>query len=328
MLDIRAYLPGRKKTTASGWISFNAVCCTYNGHSADRRGRGGIKINDQGWSYHCFNCGYTASFIIGRNLTYKARKMLSWLGVPEHEIQRVNLDSIRQRSIQGILDDRQRTANILSDLQFEERELPPFAELLTDQFPGYWQYARERCVPVDYPLMVQVENDGVHWTRPHVVVPFTYDNTIVGYSCRFLDNRMPKYIHDIQPGYVFGTDLQDPAWQFVIVCEGVFDALAISGLAVFHNEISDLQARLIRNLDRQIIVVPDQDQAGVSLIDRAIELGWSVSIPDWPQDVKDINDAVKKYGRLATLLTIMQSRETSKLKIELRKKQLVKRLQH
>ena len=327
MIDILSYVSGKKKSTASGWVSFNAICCVHNGHSQDKRGRGGIKTSDQGWSYHCFNCGYTASFIVGRNLTYKARRLLSWLGVPDEEIARVNLDSLRHRNILGLLDERQRTANLLADIQFEEKELPPFAEILTEEYPTYWQYARDRCVPTDYPLMVQIHNDGVHWTRHHVVVPFTYNNTIVGYSCRFLDNRTPKYIHDVQPGYVFGTDLQKPDWQYAIVCEGIFDALAISGLAVFHNEISDAQVRLIRNLDKQIIVVPDQDKSGLPLIDRALELGWSVSIPDWGPNCKDINDAVKKFGRLETLLTIMQSRETSKIKIELRKKQLVKRLQ-
>jgi DNA primase len=96
---------------------------------------------------------------------------------------------------------------------------------------------------------------------------------------------------------------------------------------VLHNEISDAQARLIRSLGREITVVPDQDQAGLELIDRAVELGWAVSIPAW-EDCKDVNDAVKKYGRLGTLLTIMQARETSRIKIELRKKQLVKKLRN
>jgi DNA primase len=93
-----------------------------------------------------------------------------------------------------------------------------------------------------------------------------------------------------------------------------------------HNTISDGQARLIRSLGKEITVVPDQDQAGIALIDRAVELGWAVSIPDWPREVKDVNDAVIQFGKLATLLTIMQARETSKIKIELRKKQLVKRI--
>ena len=71
-----------------------------------------------------------------------------------------------------------------------------------------------------------------------------------------------------------------------------------------------------------------QDQAGIELIDRAVELGWSVSVPDWPEEVKDVNDAVVKYGKLGTLLTILQARETSKIKIELRKKHLVKRIRN
>jgi DNA primase len=125
---------------------------------------------------------------------------------------------------------------------------------------------------------------------------------------------------------VFGTDLQHNNWQYAIVVEGIFDALSIAGLAVMHNNISDGQAKLIRNLGRDIIVVPDQDTAGVELIERAIELGWSVSVPDWGPDIKDVNDAVVKYGKLATLLTILRARETSRIKIELRKKNLVKRL--
>jgi DNA primase len=97
-------------------------------------------------------------------------------------------------------------------------------------------------------------------------------------------------------------------------------------LAVLHAEINDAQVRLIRSLGRDVVIVPDQDEPGMKLVDRAVELGWAVSMPDWPADVKDVNDAVIRWGRLATLITIMQARETSRIKIELRKKQLVKRL--
>jgi DNA primase len=108
--------------------------------------------------------------------------------------------------------------------------------------------------------------------------------------------------------------------------EGIFDALSINGVAVMHNDISDAQARMIRSLDREITVVPDQDTAGMALVDRAIELGWAVSMPDWGADIKDVNDAVIKYGRLGTLLTIHEARETSRIKIELRKKTLLRKL--
>ena len=96
---------------------------------------------------------------------------------------------------------------------------------------------------------------------------------------------------------------------------------------MLHAEINDAQVRLIRSLGKEVIVVPDQDVAGMKLVDRAVELGWSVSMPEWP-DCKDVNDAVIKYGRLATLITILQAREHSKIKIELRKKQIVKRIRN
>ena len=323
MLDILDHLPAKRKTSPSGWISFNAVCCHHNGDSPDGRQRGGIKATEQGWSYHCFNCGYTASFIIGRSLSYKARKLLTWLGMQEREIDLINLESLRHKSINGILEDRQQVVNILQGINFEERELPAGAEFLTDNFPVQWDYLQSRCVPADFPFMVQALAK-----RAGVIVPFTHNNKIVGSTIRFLDDRNPRYLNDMQPGYVFGTDLQHSDWTHVIVTEGIFDALSIGGLALMHNTVSDAQARLIRKLGREVTVVPDQDRAGLDLIDRAVELGWAVSIPNWDPNVKDVNDAVKKYGKLGTLLTIMQARETSRIKIELRKKQLAKRLRN
>jgi hypothetical protein len=321
MFDVVTYLPAKRKQTSSGWISFNAPCC------GDKRQRGGLKANEQGWSFHCFNCGTTASFILGRTLGFKARRFLSLLGVPEIEIEHANLESMRHRNIHGLIEDRQKTFNVLSDIKFEEfDDFPPYSEVLTEE-GSYRDYLRNRRVPEDYPVMIQRQNDGVHWVRPNVVIPFTYENKVVGWTARMLDNKIPKFINHTQPGYVFGTDLQKSEWEHVLVMEGIFCALSISGLAVMHNTISDAQARLIRSLGKQITVVPDQDKAGLELIDRAVELGWAVSIPDWGSHNKDINDSVVEHGKLATLLMIMQARETSKIKIELRKKQLAKRLQ-
>jgi hypothetical protein len=318
MIDVISFLPAKRKQTASGWVSFNAPCCIHRGDTQDKRQRGGIKPSPDGsWSYHCFNCGYTASFVLGRNLTFKARKLLEWMNVPQEEIERINLESLKHKSIEGLLGERQEVIQKLQSIEFEDRDLPAVTQELNEFAKEYLQ---KRCVPLDYPFLYKT------MPRRGVVIPFTHNNQVVGHTTRFLDDRTPRYIQDIQPGYVFGTDLQKDNWQVAIVVEGVFDALSINGLAVLHAEINDAQVRLIRSLGRDVVVVPDQDEAGMKLVDRAVELGWSVSMPDWPVDVKDVNDAVIRWGRLATLITIMQARETSRIKIELRKKQLVKRL--
>lgn len=318
MLDILSYLPAKRKTSSSGWVSFNAPCCVHNGENTDKRSRGGLKLSDEGWSYHCFNCGYTASFILGRNLSYKSRKLLTWMNVPQEEIERINLESLKHKSINGLLESRQ-SVERATEICFEERDLPADTQQLSEQTI---QYLHNRRIGLDYPFLFKAQ------PRPGIVIPFTHNNQVVGNCIRFLDNRTPKYLNDMQPGYVFGTDLQHDSWQSVLVMEGVFDALSIGGLAVLHADINDAQVRLIRSLGREVIVVPDQDAAGMKLVDRAVELGWSVSMPEWGDDVKDVNDAVIKYGRLGALLIIMQAREHSKIKIELRKKQIVKRIRN
>jgi hypothetical protein len=318
MIDVVSFLPNKRKQTSSGWISFNAPCCIHRGDTQDKRSRGGIKPSPDGsWSFHCFNCGYTASFVLGRNLTFKARKLLEWMNVPREEIERINLESLKHKSIEGLLGERQEVIQKLQSIEFEDRDLPAETQPLNKLAE---EYLSKRCVPLDYPFLYKT------MPRPGVVIPFTHNNQVVGHTTRFLDDKTPRYIQDIQHGYVFGTDLQKTNWQTAIVVEGVFDALSINGLAVLHAEINDAQVRLIRSLGREVVVVPDQDEAGMKLVDRAVELGWAVSMPEWSEGVKDVNDAVIRWGRLATLLTIMQAKETSRIKIQLRKKQLAKRI--
>ena len=317
MIDVLSYLPAKRKSTSSGWISFNAPCCVHNGESPDRRQRGGLKTTDQGWSYHCFNCGFTASFVLGRNLSFKARKLLGWLNVDRNEIERINLESLKHKNIAGMLDERQQVLQKLQDINFEDRNLPADTQPLNDTA---LQYLEDRCIPRDYPLLYKT------MPRPGILIPFTHNGQVVGHTTRFLDDRTPKYIQDIQHGYVFGTDLQKNSWQHAIVVEGVFDALSIGGLAVLHAEINDAQVRLIRSLGREITVVPDQDEAGLKLVDRAIELGWAVSMPSWGADVKDVNDSVKKYGRTTTMLSIFEARNTSRIKIEIARNNLLRKI--
>src|SRR6056300_1353245 len=89
-------LPAGRKKTPSGWTSFNAPCCTYNGESADKKKRGGIMTTADGTqSYHCFNCGYKANYTTGRKLNFKMRQLMSWLGISEETIRKMALEAMR-----------------------------------------------------------------------------------------------------------------------------------------------------------------------------------------------------------------------------------------
>ena len=126
---------------------------------------------------------------------------------------------------------------------------------------------------------------------------------------------------------MFNLDNQQDEREFVIVSEGPFDALSIDGCALLGAEIKDSQNWLLKQLGKELVLVPDRDHEGPRTVEQAIEYGWSVSMPDWPADVKDINDAVVKLGKLATLWLIVQANESNGLKIRLRAKQWFKDIQ-
>ena len=128
----------------------------------------------------------------------------------------------------------------------------------------------------------------------------------------------PKYLSDQQPGYVFNLDAQINTNRiYTVVVEGPFDAIAVEGVALLGSEIKDQQAMLINNLNTEVVVMPDRDEAGEKLIQQAIDLGWSVALPDWHESVKDVNEAVQTYGKIYTLHSIIGSAEHNPLKIQL-----------
>ena len=323
MFDILSVIPGKKKLTQSGWHSFNAICCHHRGHKPDRRGRGGLRIEGSNWSMHCFNCGFKCGFTLGKSITRNTKMLLGWSGIDEQQIQRWSLESLQHKDLLSYVQLKKEKKKI----KFKDHQLPE-GELLDVSNPlhkVYVDYLQSRGINVnDYPFMITPNEKGRQGNR--IIIPYTYHNKIVGHTSRFLDNKIPKYINEQQTGYVFGIDFQKPDYEVCILVEGIFDALSINGVALTHNTINEDQVELLSQLNKKIIFVPDRDKTGLETCNRALELGYSVSIPNWESDIKDVNDAVVKYGKLPTLLSILQSATSSKVKIEIQRRKLEHRI--
>jgi len=333
---IKGILPAKKKTTPSGWTSFNAPCCVHNGESADTRGRGGLTANPDGSvSFHCFNCNFKASYQPGRHLTFKFRKLLKWLGADDTDIKRLVIEAIRVREL--VNPEEVKAEAEEEKIDFKARDLPEsavsFRAMMThhllDDFknvPGLLNSAVNytNLRKMDYDRYDFLWTDSTeHSLHQRVIIPFIWQGRTIGYTARAVtDGVKPKYYSSYEPNFVFNTNNQLPDSKFVIVCEGPFDAMSIDGVAVLNNECNETQADIIESLGREVIVVADKDRAGARMINNAIEYGWSVSFPVWLETCKDVNEAVVKYGKLFVLKTILDSKQTSKLKIELMKKKL------
>jgi hypothetical protein len=316
---IAYYTQGSKvKTTPSGWMSRNAPCCHHNGNTADTRGRGGLISEGDTVSFHCFNCGFKASWQPGRGVSKGLRRLLVWLGAPDDAINKLTLDVMR---INEGVEVKQRKIDIPT---FETIPLPPDAVKVSD----ITEFNKFSMAILEYMAArnLNLDDTDYYWSpslgyRDRLIIPFYYEKRIVGWSARtIIADKQPKYLTETQPGYVYGLDEQGHNKVFAIVCEGPVDAIHIDGCALTGSEIGDQQALLINRLAKDIYIVPDRDKAGSKLIEAAIERGWGVSLPEWDADINDIGDAVAKYGRLYTLYSIASAAETSPLKIRLRAK--------
>lgn len=318
--SVLSFLPAKRKVTPSGWISFNAPCCIHNGTSPDVRQRGGAISKDDTFSYHCFNCGFKASWQPGKHLSHKMRNLMSWLGAPDDAINKLALAVLQEN--EGV-EVKQRLIELP---KFTTVSLPKEAVLVTDDLcneskhlAAVKQYMAKRNLWVD-------EGYKYFWTpnfayRDRLIIPFYYERNIVGWTARTVTpDKSPKYITESQPGFVFNLDEQGPHKVFCIVTEGPIDATHIDAVSPCGSEINDQQAMLINRLNRDVIVLPDRDEAGSKLVEQAISYGWGVSMPDWAPGIKDVGDAVLKYGRIYTLYSIVGAAETSPLKIRLKAK--------
>ena len=322
---ILQYLPGKRKQTPSGWISFNAVCCD------DKRQRGGLIFNaGDAVSYHCFNCQFKASWQPGRQLTQKMRKFMRELHMPDDIINQLALEAMRLNEsttteVRSIIPKFDVRALPMDAISFEELDtflkLPDGDYAVPTKFTEAYAYLIERKIdPWSYPF---------YWTNKvgfnsRIIIPFLYKGGVVGWTARATNDAKPKYLSEQQPGFVFNLDHQTNERDFVIVCEGPFDALSIDACALLGAEIKDSQNWLLKQLGKEIVLVPDKDHEGPKTVEQAIEFGWSVSMPAWPEGVKDVNDAVVKLGRLATLYLIVSAKESNSLKIQLKAKKWFK----
>lgn len=356
--EILNLLPAHKKTS-NKWISFNAVCCQHNGESADTRKRGGVLPNPDGSvTYHCFNCGFKTGFYPGRPLNFKFRKLLGWMGADPNTVQRLVMEAMRIKELVPV-EERVKAPEV--EVSYKPRPLPDNSASMQEwatairmqlTYDDNGEVSLNQIMKVSPPQLTDaaaylfkrkidmkkydffLTDETSYNLDKRIIIPFTWKNKTIGYTARaMVDGIKPKYHNSHDANYVFNIDKQLPDAKFVLVMEGPFDAMSVDGVGVLGNEPSETQADIIEELGRDVIVVPDFDRhidkkgrevwPGELLVNKAIEYGWGVAFPVWREDpeCKDVADAVKKYGKLFVIKSIIDSVERNPVKIRLRCKQ-------
>lgn len=325
-------LPQKRKTSPRGWLMFNAPCCTHRGHSRDTRMRGNMLILPDGHiAYNCYNCGFKTVFD-NVNISRNFENLMNWMGIPNEDIRKVKLEALQNKLAGVTALPSHEDLDFLRD--FKEVQLPegarPVEAIMEDdeiapQFATAIEYLFSRGDAV-------AQGWDYHWSSStkwnldqRIIIPFYYRDKIVGWTARYAGtppSGTPRYYNsDLQTGYLFNCDaITKGNRKYIILVEGPFDAIAIDGVAALGSKLSRQQLSWLNSTDREIIVLPDRQKNNQGLIDIALEQGWSVSFPDWEDDVKDAADASCRYGKLLTLRTIIDSKTNSALQIGTKRK--------
>lgn len=328
-------ISGLKRRGTNSWSNFNAICCIHNGETRpDNRNRGGIMItSDDSCVYHCFNCKYKASWRPGAQLSRKMESLLEWTFMPHEELKRIKFKVWQQwaSAKEGVTHDFSKP--ISTRFNFKEVALPtgakPFSfwmqpENFVPEFEEVAAYVMDRSEEI-------FNGYEYYWTpskefsiNKRVIIPFKWEDKIVGYTARDVTGNLKnRYYGTVQPNYIFNTESIDYDNEYIFVTEGSFDAIAINGVAMLGDKITPEQAEWLKQTGKKIVIVPDREKMGGKLVDAALQHGWYVSFPAWGDDltsIKDAAQAVKKLGKIYTMLSIIDVMFKDALTINVRRR--------
>lgn len=326
---------GPLKQAPKGWHKRHCMLCHTQGHGRDTRNRFGIQFNPTSIACNCFNCGFSAGYTEGKELSKSFKFFLKQLNIDDKFIKQVEFEIFKQmKDIKVVRDGDEEKQDIETKLKslfqkWKPVELPEGALPVTTWLE-YGLDDPDFMRVVEYALgrkLYDLEN--FYWSpskefqvNQRLIIPYYYKGKTVGFTSRLSydtdGKNIPKYYQQCPTDFVYNLDNQQ-GWsrKYVIVTEGVLDGYTVDGVSTL-GEVGQAKVDIINRLQKQVIVCPDRDRKGWDLVEVAIENNWAVSFPRWDSTIKDAAKASEKYGRLLTTYSIISSAVTGRDKITLK----------
>lgn len=287
------------------------MLCKVCGDHGRKGKRAGFKFDGEAVGYNCFNCGHTAVFdpVENKTMPEKMKEVLSAFNIPEVDWQPVLFGALSATT------DKKQSSQLTS-IEPEEITFPPYFYKLTDDPTDEWaQYAIEYLTHdrgvdwKDHPFYLVKKTsapDNSKWYG-RLIIPVYKDGKLIFWQGRDLTGLMQKkYLSpDVPRDKILGgfDRIHERTDDPLYVTEGWFDSYWLRGASVFGNKMTPEQIKWLNRSPRPKVIVPDRMGDGQLLAKQALDLGWSISLPDTGSS-KDINDAVNAYGQLYVLKSV------------------------
>ena len=289
--------PDIKKKENTGFYSIECPSCKSG------KVKAGFVFNDDSIAYNCFR----GSCVIGKtkytNGDYIPRKFRDLMEKMNIEIP-VNLLTVSRSSYTTSIDN-----DLYEPNRWNELELDNNLRLVTEFDTQYIAYLKSRKA------VTEAYRGSQGMFRDTLVIPFKHNEKIIGWQgVNIKTGRYTKCSN--MTGVLYLPVGKIPKNPYIV--EGVFDALMFPNqmIACLDSTISKKQAYHLR-YSNPIVVL----EKNTNLLEVAKKYNWRVSVPDFK--VKDVNEAVVKYGRLITARLIHDGLCDSMYEAEVRKRMLI-----
>jgi hypothetical protein len=301
---------------SKGW---SKVFCEVCGDGTHAKGpRGGWLFSDELCFYHCFNCGIEGNFDPNRDQPFSKRmvEIFDAFGVPSKEYfaiayakqlsdnktakpikRKVEIPVLNVPDYFYNLKDGNKD-NLIVQKAYDELK---FRNIDPDSYTFYLSSGKTKLGPKDEAIAKALMN--------RLIIPFfNTKGEMIYYQGRSLDeNPKKKYMNADVPrtNVIYGMDkLNVNTGSPLFFTEGFFDAFHVKGVSIQENSLTAGQIELLKKSPRKKVFVPDKKSDSSKVVDQCIKLGWHVSVPDLGSTCKDIDDSIRKYGKLHTLQEI------------------------
>ena len=96
---IRTYAHLPSSASGTGWYPILCKVCNDHGKKGPRAG---FRFEENGFGYHCFNCGHKATYYPHYNtIPDDANKLFNAYGVPAEEVNKLRLQALQQKDEHG-----------------------------------------------------------------------------------------------------------------------------------------------------------------------------------------------------------------------------------